>query len=62
MPQWENILNVLNSDSAFVSHHLITAGMSYHSHDFVEIVYVAKGTGIHLVNEKNTMCPKAIFF
>ena len=52
MPQWENILNVLNSDSAFVSHHLITAGMSYHSHDFVEIVYVAKGTGIHLVNEK----------
>ena len=52
MPQWENILNVLNSDSAFVSHHLITAGMSYHSHDFVEIVYVAKGTGIHLVNEE----------
>lgn len=52
MPQWENILNVLNSDSAFVSHHLITAGMSYHSHDFVEIAYVAKGTGIHLVNEK----------
>ena len=52
MPQWENIFNVLNSDSAFVSHHLITAGMSYHSHDFVEIVYVAKGTGIHLVNEK----------
>ena len=52
MPQWENILNVLNSDSAFVSHHLITAGMNYHSHDFVEIVYVAKGTGIHLVNEK----------
>ena len=52
MPQWENILNVLNSDSAFVSHHLITAGTVYHSHDFVEIAYVAKGTGIHYVNGK----------
>ena len=52
MPQWENILNVLNSNSAFVSHHLITAGTVYHSHDFVEIAYVAKGTGIHYVNGK----------
>ena len=52
MPQWENILNVLNTDSAYVNHHLITAGMVYHSHDFVEIAYVAKGTGIHYVNGK----------
>ena len=52
MPQWENILNVLNTDSAYVNHHLITAGMVYHSHDFVEIAYVAKGNGIHLVNGK----------
>ena len=52
MPQWENILNVLNSNSAFVSHHLIRNRISYHSHDFVEIVYVAKGTGIHLINEE----------
>ena len=52
MSQWENILSVLSSDSAFVNQHSLTAGMVYHSHDFVEVAYVAKGTGIHLVNGK----------
>ena len=52
MSLWKNILSILNTDSAFVNRHEITTGMIYHSHDFVEIAYVAKGNGTHVVNEK----------
>ena len=53
MLSWKNkVENVLHSDSAFIGRHLFTTRTGYHSHDFVEIAYVAKGVGIHNINGK----------
>ena len=53
MPHWKQILeDTLHSDSAFISRHLLRTRDGYHSHNFVEIAYVAKGTGTHTVNGK----------
>ena len=53
MRPWEKLLeDTLNSDSAFISRHLLKTQNGYHSHDFVELIYIAKGTGTHNVNGK----------
>ena len=53
MPIWQNTIEtVLHSGSAFIGRHLVTDKTTYHSHNFVEIAYVAKGNGTHNINGK----------
>jgi len=47
---FENIETVLKSGSAYINRSLVESKTVYHSHNFVEIAYVAEGTGIHVVN------------
>ncbi len=49
MPQ-KDIENILLSGSAYINRCVVSLGTKYHSHNFVEIAYVAEGTGIHVVN------------
>ncbi len=39
----------LNNGSAYINRY-VTKRTGYHSHDFVEIAYVADGTGTHVIN------------
>ena len=51
MQPWEKLVeDTLNSGSAFIGRHLVTTKTTYHSHNFVEIAYVAKGNGTHNIN------------
>ena len=47
---FQNIETVLKSGSAYINRSLVESKTVYHSHNFVEIAYVAEGTGIHVVN------------
>jgi len=49
MPQ-NHIETILGSGSAYINRCLVKSKTTYHSHNFVEIAYVAEGTGIHVVN------------
>ncbi len=41
---------ILKSGSAFINRSLVKSKTGYHSHNFVEIAYVAEGKGTHIVN------------
>ncbi len=41
---------ILQTGSAFINRCVISSKTSYHSHNFVEIAYVASGEGTHIVN------------
>lgn len=46
----ENIEKHLHSGSAYINRCVVRTPTTYHSHNFVEIAYVAEGNGIHNVN------------
>ena len=46
----EPIGSALQSGSAYINRCTVDSNTTYHSHDFVEIAYVAEGTGDHVVN------------
>jgi len=41
---------ILKSGSAYINRSLVRSETAYHSHNFVEIAYVAEGAGSHIVN------------
>ena len=45
-----NIEKILHSGSAYINRCIVSSKTVYHSHNFVEIAYVANGNGIHIVN------------
>ena len=45
-----NIEIALKSGSAFINRSIVKSKTDYHSHNFVEIAYVAEGSGIHIIN------------
>lgn len=47
---FQKIEDVLKSGSAYINRSLVKSKTAYHSHNFVEIAYVAEGTGAHIVN------------
>ncbi len=46
----KHIETILCSGSAYINRSLVKSKTDYHSHNFVEIAYVAEGTGFHIVN------------
>ena len=53
MQSREEILKeALRSNSAYIYRPCITTTTAYHSHDFVEMFYVVKGSGTHNINGK----------
>ena len=46
----KEIEDILYSGSAFINRCVVDTKTDYHSHNFVEIAYVAEGTGLHVVN------------
>jgi AraC-like DNA-binding protein/mannose-6-phosphate isomerase-like protein (cupin superfamily) len=46
----EYIETILKSGSAYINRSLVRSKTDYHSHNFVEIAYVAEGQGTHIVN------------
>ena len=46
----KHIESILQTGSAYINRSLVNSKTDYHSHNFVEIAYVAEGTGIHIVN------------
>lgn len=46
----ESIEKILRGGSAYVNRCTVGAATSYHSHNFVEIAYVAEGVGVHRIN------------
>ena len=63
MQSREEILKeALRSNSAYIYHSRITTPTAYHSHDFVEMFYVVKGSGTHNINGKEyDLSPGDIF-
>jgi len=45
-----DIETILQTGSAYINRCTINSKTSYHSHNFVEIAYVAEGVGMHTVN------------
>ena len=45
-----NIESTLKTGSAYINRCLVREKTDYHSHNFVEIAYVAEGEGTHIVN------------
>ncbi|MBE5893764.1 MAG: helix-turn-helix domain-containing protein [Lachnospiraceae bacterium] len=44
------IVEALSKGSAFINRCIVNVATSYHSHNFVEIAYVAEGNGTHNIN------------
>ena len=46
----KDIEKILYEGSAYINRCTVSAKTVYHSHNFVEIAYVANGSGVHIVN------------
>lgn len=46
----EDIESILHTGSAYINRCLVSSRNLYHDHNFVEIAYVADGTGTHMIN------------
>ena len=49
----DEIIEALQTGAAFVNRCIVETQTGYHSHNFVEIAYVASGEGIHTINGKS---------
>lgn len=45
-----NIEKILSTGSAYINRCTVNSKTVYHSHNFVEIAYVASGSGVHIIN------------
>ncbi|MBQ6824710.1 MAG: AraC family ligand binding domain-containing protein [Clostridia bacterium] len=48
----QKILQCLQSNCAYINRCVVESATEYHTHNFVEIAYVAEGCGHHLIGGK----------